>query len=123
MSVSAVTSTISSRSARYLENRVLIVIWHLMLQDYLIRDSGNLCAICQSPLRNRARTVAVVVGVEGDEDDLDHGEEDEAVDDDGEDAEDVVRVADPVLEGVGVHVQRRRAEVGVQDPHALECQP
>lgn len=68
-------------------------------------------------------TVAVVVGVQGDEDDLDHGEEQEAVDDEGEDAQDVVLVADAVLEGVGVDVERRRAQVGVQDPHALEPQP
>ena len=77
-------------------------------------------AVC---MHLRVRTVTVIVGVERDEDDLDHGEEDEAVDDDGQHAEDVVLMLDAILEGVGVDVERRRAEVGVEDAHALERQP
>jgi hypothetical protein len=70
-----------------------------------------------------ALTIPVVVGVEGDKDDLDDGEEHEAVDDKGEHPQDVVRVADAVVEGGRVDVQRRRPDVAVQDAHALERQP
>ena len=68
-------------------------------------------------------TIAVVVGSEGDVDVLDDGEEEEAVDDEGERAEKVVRVADAVAERARVDEQRRRANVAVQDAHALERQP
>jgi len=66
--------------------------------------------------------------VERNHDDLDDGEEHEAVDDEGEHPEDVVRVANAaavaaVAEGGGVDIQRRRADVAVQDAHALERQP
>lgn len=70
--------------------------------------------------RKKEVTVAVVVGAEGDEDVLDDGEEGEAVDDEGEGAEQVIRVADAVLERARVHEQRRCPDVPVQYSHALE---
>lgn len=66
------------------------------------------------------RTVSVVVGAEGDVDVLDHGEEYEAVDDEGEDAEEVVGVPDAGGEGAGVDVERRRPDVAVEHADALE---
>lgn len=70
-----------------------------------------------------SRTVAVVVGLEGDVDVLDDGEEHKAVDDEGERPQQVVGVADAVLESARVHEQRRRPNVAVQYPHALERKP
>lgn len=64
----------------------------------------------------------MVVGMQGDEDDLDDGEEHEAVDDEGEHPDDVIGVPNAVLKSAGVDVQRRRPNVAVQDPHALERQ-
>jgi len=99
---------------------VILQLMQARSSDDLIKAGGS---NVKARLHLRVRTVTVVVGVERDEDDLDHGEEDEAVDDDGQHAEDVVLVVDALLEGVGVHVERRRAEVGVQDADALERQP
>lgn len=67
-------------------------------------------------------TVSVVVGAEGDVDVLDHGEEDEAVNDEGEDAEEVVGVPHAGGEGAGVDVQGRGADVAVEHADALERQ-
>lgn len=68
-------------------------------------------------------TVPVVVCSERDVDVLDDGEEEEAVDDEGEHAQEVVGVPDAAGEGARVDVQRRRPDVAVEDAHALEGQP
>ena len=54
----------------------------------------------------QALTIPVIVGVERNHDDLDDGEEHEAVDDEGEHHQDVVRVANAaaVAEGGGVDI-------------------
>ena len=65
-------------------------------------------------------TVSIVVGVEHDEDVLEHGDDDEGVDDEGQDAEQVVVVLDAVGESAGVDVERRRPDVAVDDADALE---
>ena len=54
----------------------------------------------------QALTIPVIVGVERNHDDLDDGEEHEAVDDEGEHHQDVVRVANAaaVAEGGGVNI-------------------
>lgn len=65
-------------------------------------------------------TFAVVVGLEDDEDVFKQGDEDDGVEDEGEDAEDVVVVADAVGEGARIDVERRGTDVPVHHADALE---
>jgi hypothetical protein len=67
-------------------------------------------------------TVSVVVGLEHDEDVLEHGKDDEGVEDDREDADEVVRVPDAARERAGLHVELRRPDVAVHHADALERQ-
>jgi len=89
----------------------------------MVRDQADLGVPRYQRVECKCSSIPVVVGVEGDEDDLDNGEENEAVDDEGEHAEDVVRVPDAIVEGGRVDVQWRRPYVAVKDAHALERQP
>lgn len=67
-------------------------------------------------------TISVIVGMEGDKDQLDDSEEQEAVDNEREHAQDVIWVTNAVLKSGRVHIQGRRPNVAKQNSHALKRQ-
>lgn len=65
-------------------------------------------------------TISIVICIQHDEDILEHRNDDEGIDDERQDAQQVVVVLDAIREGAGVDIERRRPNVSVDDADALE---
>lgn len=64
----------------------------------------------------------MVVGLQHDEDILQHRYQDQRVDDQGQDAQDVIFLANPLTEGASIDIQRGRPNVTIYHSDALERQ-
>ena len=65
-------------------------------------------------------TISIVVCIQHDEDVLEHRNDDEGVDDERQDAQQIIVVLDAIREGAGVNIERRRPDVAVDDADTLE---